>query len=555
MSLLYRLSLRSRVLLLVLIGVVLPLGLVGLWLNRSSERSGVALVKTRLTESLNDVVDSFGERWTRSQSLLLDVADGPTIGAILRGELDAAVLGDTTVRRELLPLWEAVSGMVWLIEIQDLAGRRLAQLPDDLGEPRSRNSPPPGFLNYDVATRERFSGERTGTLAVQFRSDALVAPGLTTGVGGSMLAILDRRTGSNLTPLPVGAELFASERFQWGEEQWLSVSRDVVEPPLRFTLAAPLGPVMTPLSEAARRGSIALLVATLATFGLATVLTRRLTASLEDLSRAAGSVAAGDLEARVDEAGPPAVRALARAFNGMSAALRRTLDRLSQREALAAVGEFAASLAHEVRNPLTSIRVDIERSTRKLDHDPEATRALLQRALGEVDRLSTSVTDFLRIARSGHVTFSDIDLDAPLQAAARAAEPRFAEQGCTLDYDPAHERICVRGDAGSLEQLVLNLLLNAADAMEPGGRAGIRVDGTGSDVTVTVWDEGPGIPEEDRERVFEPFYSTKTDGTGLGLAIARRCARAHDSDLEIVSSASPPTMFRFRLRRERCTPD
>jgi len=333
------------------------------------------------------------------------------------------------------------------------------------------------------------------------------------------------------------------------------VSRDVVEPPLRFTLAAPLGPVMTPMSEAARRGSIALLVATLATFGLATVLTRRLTASLEDLSRAAGSVAAGDLEARVEEAGPPAVRALARAFNGMSAALRRTLDRLSQREALAAVGEFAASLAHEVRNPLTSIRVDIERSTRKLDHDPEATRALLQRALGEVDRLNTSVTDFLRIARSGHVTFSGIDLRTPLEAAARAAEHRFAERGCTLDYVPAPEPVPVRGDAGSLEQLVLNLLLNAADAMQPGGRAGIRVDGAGSDVTVTVWDDGPGIPEEDRERVFEPFYSTKTDGTGLGLAIARRCARAHDSDLEIVSSASPRTMFRFRLRRELCRSD
>jgi signal transduction histidine kinase len=436
-----------------------------------------------------------------------------------------------------------------MIEIRDLEGRPIARLPDDLGEPRSRSSPPPGFLYFDVVARERFSGEPLGTLAVQFRSDGLVVPGLAPGVSGSVLAILDRRTGTSLTPLPVDPELFARDRFEWGEEEWLSVSRDVVDPPLRFTLAAPLGPVTTPLENAARRGTLALLLAVLATFGLATLFASRLTASLEGLSRAAVAVEAGDLEARAQEEGPPAVRELARAFNGMSGALRSTLDRLSQREALAAVGEFAASLAHEVRNPLTSIRVDLERSVRKLDEEPEATRALLTRALGEVDRLNASVTSFLRVARSGRVTFSDIDLRAPLEAAVRAADPRFTERGCTLEYVSDRGPVWVLGDEGALEQLVLNLLLNAADATPSGRSAGAQVDTSESDVAVTVWDEGPGIPTEVREKVFEPFYSTKTDGTGLGLAIARRIARAHDSDLEIRSAPPSPTVFRFRLRR------
>jgi signal transduction histidine kinase len=542
-------SLRSRILLLVLVGAVVPLGVVGLWLNRSSERSGVALVRARLTESLGDVVAAFGSQWSRNQSVLLDLAEAAAVRSALRGNAPTTIGADSTSRRELLPLWEAVSGVAWMIEIRDLEGRPIARLPDDLGEPRSRSSPPPGFLNFDVVARERFSGEPLGTLAVQFRSDGLVAPALAPGVSGSVLAILDRRTGSSLTPLPVDPELFAHDRFEWGDEEWLSVSRDVLDPPLRFTLAAPLGPVTTPLADAARRGTLALLFAMLATFGLATLFSSRLTASLEGLSRAAVAVEAGDLDARAQEEGPPAVRELARAFNGMSGALRSTLDRLSQREALAAVGEFAASLAHEVRNPLTSIRVDLERSARKLDGDPEATRALLARALREVDRLNASVTDFLRVARSGRVTFSDIDLRAPLEAAVRAAGPRFAERGCMLKHVSDPDPVWVLGDEGALEQLVLNLLLNAADATPSGRSAGVRVDTSESDVGVTVWDEGPGIPIEVRQKLFEPFYSTKTDGTGLGLTIARRIARAHDSDLEIRSARPSPTVFRFRLRR------
>lgn len=549
MSVLARLSLRGRFLGLVLFGVVLPLGLAGFWLIRSSQRTGTELVRTRLAESLEEMVEAFGRQWSRNQSELLNLAEAEAVRSALRGE-SAWPPRDSASRADLVRLWGAVSGFAWLVEISDNEGRPVARFPDELGEPRSIGSPPPGFLNYEIAAREPFSGERLGTLSVRFRSDALVSTtGSATRLSGSVLAILDQRSGSFLTPLPVDPELFAQERFTWGDEEWMTLGRDVVDPPLRFTLAAPLGPVTAPLAEAERRGTVALLLVIAVAFALATLFIHRITRSLGGLSSAAAAVAGGDLEAHAPEVGPPEVRETARAFNSMSGALRRTLDRLSQREALAAVGEFAASLAHEVRNPLTSIRMDVERSARRLETDPEAARALAERALEEIDRLNASVTDFLRVARSGRVVLGPIDLRAPLEAAVRAAAPRFAEKGCDLEFTPPGHPVGVHGDQGALEQLVLNLLLNAGDAVTAGVRAGIGVEASGAEVAVSVWDQGSGIPEADRDRIFEPFYTTKERGTGLGLAIARRIARAHGSDLELDSAPGRGSTFRFRLQR------
>jgi signal transduction histidine kinase len=549
MSVLPRISLRGRFLLYALFGIVLPLALVGFWLARSSERSGVELVRARLAASLGDGVEEFGTQWARNVSLLIDLAETDALVTALRGEPGWPGNGDVP-STELVARWRAVSGFVWFVEVRDERGWSVARLPDDLGESRSISSPPPGFLNYDVPVRERFSGDRLGTLAVQFRGDGLLPVGaLTPGVSGTVVAIVDRRTGAALAPLPLDPELFSQERFLWGDEEWITVVRDLADPPVRFALAAPLAPVTAPLADAARRGTVALIITIVVVFGLATLFTRRLTRSLEGLSSAAGAVARGDLDARVDVTGPPSVRETAHAFNVMSAALRETLDRLSQQEALAAVGEFAASLAHEVRNPLTSIRMDLERAEKKFDSAPTEATALLARALGAIDRLNTSVTDFLRVARSGRVRRESIDLRTSIEAAIRAATPRIAAKDGRLGYAPPERPVWVRGDEGALEELVLNLLLNAADALDTGGRAAISLEDDGAGVTVSVRDEGQGLTEDLREKIFEPFYTTKDGGTGLGLAIARRIARAHGSDLKVESPPGAGTTFCFHLAK------
>jgi two-component system sensor histidine kinase HydH len=391
-------------------------------------------------------------------------------------------------------------------------------------------------------------------MVVRLRVEGLLPPGfLAHGVGGSVPAIFDEETGASLVPTSIERTLFQRDRFTWLGDEWVTEERVSPEPRLRFVLASPIEPVTAPYDRAARRGALAILLAVALTFGLVTVFSRRLMRPLDRLVAAAGTVASGDLSVRVEESGPPGVRDTARAFNAMSATLDETLKELSRKEANAAVGEFAADLAHEVRNPLTAIRTDLQRAQRKLSGDPGAAHALLQRAEGSVDRLNATVSDFLRVARSGTVSPSPCDLRGPIGGAVRASEPQRLEKGCPLHYEEPHRPIEVLGDPDALQGMFLNLLLNAVEAVEPGTPLGVRLyrDARGegdasAKVVVEVWDRGPGIPDEVKASLFDPFVTTKAEGTGLGLAIASRVAQAHGSEL-IVERRPGETLFRIAL--------
>ncbi len=231
----------------------------------------------------------------------------------------------------------------------------------------------------------------------------------------------------------------------------------------------------------------------------------------------------------------------------MTESLRRSLAELSKRQALAAAGEFAASLSHEVRNGLTAVRVDLQRAEEKTA-EGAPSRPLIARALENVKRLDGTVTGSLRVARSGRSPRRRLDLGPVVAAAAQNAESTFTEHGATLiPLTSSSTPAWVLGDAIALEQLLLNLLLNAAQAMEPGGRASVTVEIDGSDVRIVVTDTGGGISPEDLEHVLDPFFSTKTDGTGLGLPIARQITTAHGGSLKIESVPGDGTRVEVRL--------
>jgi signal transduction histidine kinase len=543
------LSLRSRFLLLILLGVLVPLGAIGLWLTRSARRSGEDLVRARLEESLSETVAAAGRQWTLSQSVLLDLGESRAVQAALREGRHVKENADAGSLEQLEELWSASVTSVVTVEIRDSRGKPLGRLPDDLDFETGGPAPQQlEVLPHTVTIRDRFSGEPLGKLEVELRTESLLPAGIVTaGLGGSILALFDVRTGNPLVPLNIDPEILSTERFIWLGEDWLAVERRVGQPPLRFVMAGPVGPLTRPFDEAARRGTIALLLVIFLVFVLTTLFTRRLTRSLEHLSEAASGVSRGDLSRRADEKGPPEVQATARAFNSMTGSLRRVLQELSQQEAVAAVGEFAASLAHEVRNPLTSVSVDLQRGRRKMKSRPEEAQALVDRALGEIERLNRSVTDFLRIARSGRVSLGRVDLRMPLEAAIRAAQPHFQAKGTAFDHVSPSAPVWVRAGEGALEQLLLNLLLNAADATQSGRRAGLVVEVGDNEAKISVWDEGLGISPEDLGRIFDPFFSTKDEGTGLGLSIARRIARAHGSELKAESIPGEGTTFRFSL--------
>jgi signal transduction histidine kinase len=344
-------------------------------------------------------------------------------------------------------------------------------------------------------------------------------------------------------------DLFTRTRFVWRGEEWVAEERVLEDPPLRFALAAPIEPVTAPFDRAARRGALAILLTLGLSFALVSVFAGRLTRPLDRLAKGAKALASGSLGARVEVSGPPGIRDTARAFNAMSETLQHTLKELSRKEAIGAVGSFAADLAHEVRNPLTAIRTDLQRAQRKMETDPNGALELVDRAVGAVDLLNATVRDFLSVARSGNVNLAACDLRDPLSAAIAGTEPQRAEKGCRLTYSPPPTPVPVVCDPDAIRRLALNLLLNAVEAVDPGQALGIRVreEPEKGWVTLEFWDEGPGVPKNARERIFDPFHTTKEGGTGLGLAIARRIARAHGSDLA-VAVASGETVFRMRLR-------
>jgi two-component system sensor histidine kinase PilS (NtrC family) len=245
---------------------------------------------------------------------------------------------------------------------------------------------------------------------------------------------------------------------------------------------------------------------------------------------------------------------------------------LTQRERLAAVGEMAAKIAHEIRNPLAAISgsVQILRSDAERAREDEPRR-LMDIVVREADRLSGLITDFLGYARPRPPAREPVAL---WQVANEVVEMlrATAPDGVAIEMsgDP---RVGVLGDPGQLRQVLWNLCINGVEAMPKGGTLRVTVSGGPEPpqgraarsrravqeigarwhtcvercAEVAVADEGEGIDPERLERLFEPFYTTKPGGTGLGLATVHRIVEAHDGELLVESSPGRGTRFRIRL--------
>ncbi|MHB1193404.1 MAG: sensor histidine kinase [Longimicrobiales bacterium] len=528
------LSLHSRFLLVILLGVIAPLAAAGFWLTRTTRASGEALLRARIEESLGDAVLTVANNWITYRTRILNMAEDPgTLAAVREGQIS---LDEDGPRLNALRLgWASSEGVVDRLTFRSLQGARIGIL---AREPKPAPAPEPipgAALPLELTIFEPASGEALYVMQVELSMSALLPGGLWwPGVGGSILSAFGGEDHKPLLSPPMEPSLLlAQDRFAWKGEDWLVVRHGLQEPPVILTLAAPLGPFTEPFSRAARQGAIIFAAVIVLGIVLTTLLTRHLAGSLEKLAETAESVARGDLDQRVGQSGPDEIRRVGRAFDAMTMSLRDTLRRLSRQEAAAAVGEFAATLAHEVRNPLTSIRLDLERAREK-PGDPRAGE-LVGRALAEIERLDCTVSGALRIARSGNLTLLSLDLRRPLEAAVHAAMPEFEARGAILEPLPVLNEIRVRGDPGALEQLFLNLLKNAAEALEEGGRAWLAVEVEEQNVRVSVLDDGSGIKADIIASILEPFYSTKKEGTGLGLPISLRIARAHRGELTLES--------------------
>ena len=221
-------------------------------------------------------------------------------------------------------------------------------------------------------------------------------------------------------------------------------------------------------------------------------------------------------------------------------------------ERLQFIRVVAAGMAHEIRNPLVAIRTFAELAPDRLD-DPDFRDSFIHVAQSEVNRLEQLVSQFMTLARPTHTVREPIDVGKFIESAVVTASASAQTKDITVATRVAPDLPRFRGDGDRLHQALMNLLLNALEATAPGGQIQVSAqmvsetyDETG-DLAVTVWNSGSYIPPEERERVFEPFFSGKAEGTGLGLAICRTVVDEHGGSTTVESDEEGGTSFVMRL--------
>ncbi len=223
----------------------------------------------------------------------------------------------------------------------------------------------------------------------------------------------------------------------------------------------------------------------------------------------------------------------------------RSLERqLADAEHLATLGEISAGLAHEIKNPLAGIKgaIDVIRDSLP---PTDVHREILGDVLHEVNRIDKIVRDLLNYAKPKPPSLSAIDLPALVQRIAAIARTAPKQRSFSIDVKQMSEIPGFTGDEIQLEQVLLNLLLNAQNALPADGYVEVVLDydDDAKAVRIAVKDNGPGIPEEIRTKIFQPFFTTRTDGTGLGLATCLKNVQYHGGSIDVYSEAGSGTTF------------
>lgn len=235
----------------------------------------------------------------------------------------------------------------------------------------------------------------------------------------------------------------------------------------------------------------------------------------------------------------------------MSTPAREERQARIRTQRLAQLGTLLAGFAHEVRNPLSTIGLNLQLVLEDF-RDPETardkrTQKRLSTLEAEVRRLQKTLEEFLSFARAPEPRFVPVDLNARLQALIEFHDPEMRDQDITLRFYPGAGVGLVPADWDHLQAGVGNLLRNAKDATPRGGQIMVSTARDGAHVLLRVTDTGAGIPVDVLPRIFDPYFSTKKAGTGLGLPTVRRVAEEHGGSVTVQSDAGKGTQFTLRL--------
>ncbi len=552
--------LRHQLLLLFGTFALIPLLAMGMFDYARSLRHLEAVLSVQTQEIAERAGQELKDRLDLQESDLLILSENAETQRLLRLLATSAAASEIAAARQTAEqywqeLWRTMHFGYERLALVDSAGRTQLRLGAEPGAPFD-----PGMLRLPAApglirtVTDRETGATLGRLEYTALTADLVRSAIFRSVFGGQgrTFIVDRPARRILLEplvnatvareLPFSADLIASDRgtFSYSDSTGRRVASYVgfAEPPWTLLVTASLDEFAGPFVRLRLLDLIVLVAVVLAVSLGFFLLLRRATASLDRITVAADRVGRGDFNPELPPSGSDEVGRLSAAFGLMTARIREMIAQVESSRQMGVLGRFAAELSHEIRNPLTAIKINLQ----GLDRDarggriPPESKQAVDMALREIRRLDLAVKTALKTGKppaEPHL----FRLHQLLSESVDLVRPQAAEHGVNVHASLAASEDQLSGDAEAVRGAVLNILLNAIDAMPAGGNVWIATETatreSPASLVIRIRDDGPGIPVEHRDRVFRPFFTTKSEGTGLGLSVALQTARAHGGTLTL----------------------
>ncbi|MDW7772973.1 MAG: ATP-binding protein [Desulfobulbaceae bacterium] len=294
---------------------------------------------------------------------------------------------------------------------------------------------------------------------------------------------------------------------------------------------------MQKVSSSKRILAITLVFAVFVVILISLYLINSITKPVAELLNATRTIKTGNLQFRIEEQLKDEFRELASSFNEMAVSLQEQYQKLQQTERLAVVGELAAGMAHEIKNPLAGIKVSIEVLSQELELEQE-DREIFLGVINEVDRINSLLNSLLSYARPPKPASVSFDVHEVLESTIKSAqyslkttsyetEQKRKKIDFVKDFSPDVPDIVA--DPSQLKQVFLNLILNAIDAIPERGTITVQTRKFPNEtVEISISDNGKGMDSQIIDKIFNPFFTTKSNGTGLGLAVSKRLVEQHN---------------------------
>ena len=288
------------------------------------------------------------------------------------------------------------------------------------------------------------------------------------------------------------------------------------------------------------------------------LLSRFITNPLSEFTGFAKVLGKGEFGGRVEVRSRDEIGELAHSFNKLSMELKAAMEKMGeaytythllQTEKLSSIGQISAGLAHELKNPVTTLKMLFQ----AFMENPDMTKEDAAIINKEIEKIDNVLNSFLGFVKEKGFRFSEINIDKLIDRILSLASFDLDSYGIVVQKDMTDSLPAITGDRALLEQVFLNLIINAVEAMPDGGEVRISGKTDNNFVDIMIWDKGGGIPAELKAKVFNPFFTTKEHGTGLGLSIAYNIINAHRGELFFDTNEGVGTVFTVRLPKAEQT--